>query len=72
MADQDIKILNSEWTPTAETLALLKLNNMTDEHVKASLAYLKKEYPNTNIDDVPNYDTWSSLFVMFCIKASRT
>ena len=71
MTNFDKDILSEDWKPTQETLDLLKLNSLDTDHVFRCLDYLKQEYPNTHIKDVPNYETWSSLLVMFCIKAAK-
>ncbi len=64
-----MKILTEDWTPTEETLKVLKLNQMPDAHIAASLQFLKSKYVNTSIDAIDGYNSWSELFIVFCIKA---
>lgn len=63
------KIL-SEWSPSEAAIDLLKLNGMSDQHIKNSETYLKAQEELDNIDDVEGYETWNAFFIMFCIKAS--
>ena len=66
------EILTEDWQPTQETLDLLKLNEQSDDHIQASLTFLKQKFLNTNIDEIEGYQSWSELFIVFCIKASRS
>ncbi len=61
--------LLSEWSPSAVTIDLLKLNGMSDTHIRNSLQYLKTQSGLEHIDHVEGYDSWNAFFIMFCIKA---
>lgn len=62
------KILN-EWSPSAATIEVIKLNGIGDEHIAKTVEYLKNESGLNNIDDITGYDNWNSFFIIFCIKA---
>lgn len=61
--------LINHWQPSKDTLDILKLNGMPDEHIRQSVSYLKDKFLNTSIDDIEGYNSWSELFIVFCIKA---
>ena len=63
--------LLSEWTPSDAAIDLIKLNNISDEQIQASVSYLKEKTDLRNIDDVDGYDNWNAFFIMFCIKANK-
>jgi hypothetical protein len=63
--------LISEWMPSEAAIDLIKLNGINDEQIEKSLVYLKSKSELSNIDDVDGYDSWSSFFIMFCIKANK-
>ena len=67
-----MKILSPDWTPSEETLRILKLNQLPEQHIAASVDFFVTKFVNTSIDDVENYDSWGTLFIMFAIKAYRT
>ena len=64
------KLLN-EWSPSAPSINLVKLNGVDDEQIKKSLEYLKSQNDLNNIDDVDGYDNWDAFFIMFCVKANK-
>ena len=66
-----MKILVADWQPSAETLRILKLNNLPDEHIAASVDFFVTKFANTSIEEVDNYDNWASLFLMFAVKSYR-
>jgi len=61
--------LLSEWTPSQETIDVIKLNGIDDKHISKTINYLKNETELNNINDVDGYDNWSAFFIIFCIKA---
>jgi len=63
--------LLSEWSPSAATIEVIKLNGVDDEHIAKTVEYLKKETSLNNIDDINGYDNWNSFFIIFCIKAHK-
>ena len=63
--------LLSEWQPTEATISLIKLNEISDEQIEASLSYLKQKTGLNHIDDIEGYDNWNAFFIVFCIKANR-
>jgi|GEM_PF-723401 len=67
-----MKILTADWQPSEETLRILKLNELPDQHIAASVDFFVTKFAGTSIDDVENYDSWGTLFIMFAIKAYRT
>jgi hypothetical protein len=62
--------LLSEWSPSAATLELLKLNGLDEAHIERSLVYLKTQTELEDIDRITGYDSWGAFFIMFCIKAA--
>jgi len=66
-----MKILTEDWQPSQPTIDVLHLNGLDDEHIAKYITFIKTKFVNTSIDDVDHYDSWSSLFIMFCIKASK-
>ena len=67
-----MKILAADWQPSNETLRILKLNELPESHIAASVDFFVTKFVNTSIDDVENYDNWGTLFIMFSIKAYRS
>lgn len=61
--------LLSEWTPSQAAIDLLRLNGMSEAHIRSSVKYLKAQTGLENIDHVEGYDSWNAFFIMFCIKA---
>lgn len=66
-----MKILTEDWVPSDETLRLLKLNGLSDDHIVASMRFIKTKFGGTSIDDIEGYDSWSAFFILFCIKANQ-
>lgn len=66
-----MKILAADWQPSAETIRILKLNELPEQHIAASIEFFVTKFVNTSIDDVENYDSWNALFLMFAVKAYR-
>ena len=64
-------VLDENWTPSQDTLDILKLNGLSDEHIQNCLTYLKSKFLNTHIDDIDGYDSWGAMFIVFCIKANN-
>ena len=64
------KLLN-EWLPSKSSMDLIKLNEISDEQIEKSLAYLKSQSELNSIDDVDGYDNWNTFFIMFCVKANK-
>lgn len=62
--------LLSEWSPSAATLDLLRLNGLDDALIENSLSYLKTQTELEDIDRIDGYDSWNAFFIMFCIKAA--
>jgi hypothetical protein len=62
--------LLSEWSPSAATLDLLRLNGLDEAHIERSLNYLKTQTELEDIERISGYDSWSAFFIMFCIKAA--
>ncbi len=62
--------LLSEWSPSAATIDLLKLNGMDEAHIARSVDYLKNQTELEDIDRIDGYDNWNAFFIMFCIKAA--
>jgi len=62
--------LLSDWTPSAATLELLKLNGISDELIEGSITYLKTKTELEDIDKISAYDSWDAFFIIFCIKAA--
>lgn len=67
----NMKKLPADWQPSAETLRILKLNELPDQHIAASVDFFVTKFVNTSIDEVDNYDNWASLFLMFAVKSYR-
>lgn len=67
-----MNILPPDWQPTSEALRILKLNELPQQHIAASVDFFVAKFANTSIDEVENYDNWGTLFIMFCIKAYRS
>lgn len=63
--------LLKDWTPSQATIDVIKLNEISDEHIAKTVEYLKNETELDNIDDLDGYDNWNSFFIIFCIKAHR-
>ena len=63
--------LLTEWTPSRAAIDLIKLNEIDDQQIEKTLAYLKNETDLVNIDYVDGYDNWNSFFIVFCIKANK-
>ena len=63
--------LLKDWAPSQATIDVIKLNEISDEHIAKTVEYLKKETELNNIDDLDGYDNWNSFFIIFCIKAHR-
>lgn len=63
--------LLKDWTPSQATIDVIKLNEISDEHIAKTVEYLKNETELNNIDDLDGYDNWNSFFIIFCIKAHR-
>ena len=61
----------SNWTPSAATIDLIKLNGIDDKHIASTVEYLKNETDLNDINDVDGYDNWNSFFIVFCIKAHK-
>lgn len=59
------------WTPSQASIDVIKLNEISDEHIAKTVEYLKNETELDNIDDLDGYDNWNSFFIIFCIKAHR-
>ena len=66
-----MKILAADWQPSEENLRILKLNELPDQHIAASVDFFVTKFAGTSIDDVENYDNWGTLFLMFAVKAYR-
>ncbi len=62
--------LLSEWSPSAATIDLLKLNGMDEAHIERSISYLKTQTELEDIDRIDGYDSWDAFFIMFAIKAA--
>jgi hypothetical protein len=60
-----------EWSPSAATIEVIKLNGIDDAHIENTVSYLKNETDLKNIDDIDGYDNWNSFFIIFCIKAHK-
>lgn len=60
-----------DWTPSQAAIDLIKLNGVTDEQIRKSVDYLKRQTDLDDIDNVDGYDNWNTFFIMFCIKANR-
>lgn len=63
--------LLKDWLPSQAAIDVIKLNEISDEHIANTVEYLKKETELDNIDDLDGYDNWNSFFIIFCIKAHR-
>lgn len=63
--------LLKDWTPSQATIDVIKLNEISDEHITKTVEYLKNETELNDIDDLDGYDNWNSFFIIFCIKAHR-
>ena len=64
------ELLTDDWVPSADALETLRLNDMSDQHIRESLTFLKSRFLNTHIDEIDGYQSWSELFIVFCIKAA--
>lgn len=63
--------LLSDWTPSKAAIDLVKLNGVDEQQMQKAVDYLKSQSDLKSIDDVKGYDSWNSLFIMFCIKANK-
>ncbi len=63
--------LLSKWMPSQETIDVIKLNGIDDEHISKTINYLKNETELNNINDLDGYDNWSAFFIIFCIKSHK-
>ena len=63
--------LLKDWIPSQATIDVIKLNEISDEHIAKTVDYLKNETELNNIDEIDGYDNWNSFFIIFCIKAHR-
>ncbi|MDT8451827.1 MAG: hypothetical protein RQ936_03650 [Gammaproteobacteria bacterium] len=61
--------LLSQWTPSQAAIDVIKLNGFDDAHIAKSEEYLKNQTDLEDIDKLEGYDSWDSLFIVFCIKA---
>lgn len=51
--------LLSEWSPSVATIDVIKLNDITDEHITKKVEYLQNDSELNHIDDIAGYDDWN-------------
>lgn len=64
-------ILPADWQASPETIRILKLNEIPDDHIAQATHFFVTKFVDTSIDDVESYDNWNALFLMFAVKAYR-
>ncbi len=63
--------LLADWTPSKAAIDLIRLNEIDENQIKASVEYLRNQTELKSLDDLTGYDNWNSFFIIFCIKAHR-
>ena len=67
----DEKTMSEQWLPSEPTIKVLKLNELSDQHIHNCVQYLKQEYLGCSIDEIEQYESWNALFIIFAIKANK-